>query len=576
MARSALVPAHLRRFVVEQDYAEYSAVDQAVWRFVLLQMRARLSETAHPAYREGLARTGISVDRIPRIEEMNEALARFGWGAVCVDGFIPPRAFQEFQARGLLPIAADMRTREHLVYTPAPDIIHEAAGHAPILTEPAYAAYLRRIGDIGKRAFTVPEEERVFQASYALSEVKEDPRCSPESVARVESELARALAAVPEDSEAAWISRLYWWTAEYGLVGAVSDYRMYGAGLLSSLGESHSCHAPGVRKSPLDAECIHVGYDITRPQPGLFVARDFEHLHEVLERVSKQLAFELGGAVALERAQRSGELASFRFSSGAWAMGVLRELGPSAREPAWLRLGGPVGVAWDGKIHAAERALRPNEQWLVTGPLADGKRLESLGDRDLSAHTDETGRLDFRFERGARVTGRHRRTVRDDGGRLLHVELDAVWLELPGRAPLALEAYALLPLGDFVSAHAGAVDPSFHAETSFPDVRVPKPRVVTGNGLTLSGLYERVAAIPRVAGQPFLDELRAVHLELERAYPHEWLLRWNLLERLAPLPDAAALAHEISGELEALEQHFERREPIAMGIRFLVSGSVPA
>src|SRR5689334_17439640 len=208
------VPPHLRRFVVEQDYAEYTAVDQAVWRFVLLQMRARLVETAHPAYAEGLTATGISVDRIPSIAEMDDALARFGWGAVCVDGFIPPRAFQEFQARGLLPIAADMRTREHIAYTPAPDIIHEGAGHAPILTEPPYASYLRRIGEIGKLAFTVPEEERVFQASYLLSEVKEDPHRTPESVARVEAELAAALAAVPEDSEATWLSRLYWWTAE--------------------------------------------------------------------------------------------------------------------------------------------------------------------------------------------------------------------------------------------------------------------------------------------------------------------------------------------------------------------------
>src|SRR5690349_12480216 len=131
MGVSPHVPPHLRQFVVEQDYARYTGVDQAVWRFVLLQTRSRLIETAHPAYRNGFEATGISVERIPSIAEMNDRLARFGWGAVCVDGFIPPRAFQEFQARGILPIAADMRTLAHLAYTPAPDIIHEAAGHAP-------------------------------------------------------------------------------------------------------------------------------------------------------------------------------------------------------------------------------------------------------------------------------------------------------------------------------------------------------------------------------------------------------------------------------------------------------------
>lgn len=567
----ARVPAHLRRFVVEQDYAQYSAVDQAVWRFVLLQMRARLGATAHPAYGDGLTATGISVDRIPRIAEMNEQLSRFGWGAVCVDGFIPPRAFQEFQARGLLPIAADVRTREHLVYTPAPDIIHEGAGHAPILTEPAYAAYLRRIGEVGKRAFTVPEEDRVFQASYLLSEVKEDPSASPERVARVERELAEAVASVPEDSEAAWLSRLYWWTAEYGLVGEVANYRMYGAGLLSSLGESHSCHAPGVKKSVLDETCIHVGYDITRPQPQLFVARDFEHLHEVLERVSKLLAASLGGALALERAQRSQELASLRFSSGAWAIGVLRAVGPSPAEPAWLELAGSVAIAWDGRIHERQRELRPSDAIVVTGVLEGGARLETLDDRALAARGGADGRVEFRFLSGANVSGVMRRSVRDEDGRLLHVELADARLELPGRAPVTLAEYALVPLGSFVTAQAGAVDPTYHAETSFPHVRVPKPHVFSARERELNELYERVAVAPAI------PELVRVYAALGRGYPEEWLLRWNLLERARAMPAEESLARELAADLaadlEALEARFEQREPIALGLKYLASSS---
>src|SRR5260370_35337499 len=100
------VPAHLRQFVVEQDYAQYTAVDQAVWRFVLLQTHARLVQTAHPAYRDGLAATGISVERIPSVAEMNDRLARFGSGGDFGQRFIPPRPFQGFQAPGTLPISA--------------------------------------------------------------------------------------------------------------------------------------------------------------------------------------------------------------------------------------------------------------------------------------------------------------------------------------------------------------------------------------------------------------------------------------------------------------------------------------
>ena len=100
------IPAHLRQFVVRQNYDAYDEIDQAIWRFILLQTFDRLRSKAHPAYADGLLQTGISVDRIPRIDEMDRCLSEYGWGAVCVDGFIPPRVFQEFQALGIMTIAA--------------------------------------------------------------------------------------------------------------------------------------------------------------------------------------------------------------------------------------------------------------------------------------------------------------------------------------------------------------------------------------------------------------------------------------------------------------------------------------
>jgi phenylalanine-4-hydroxylase len=563
------VPAHLRRFVVEQDYSKYTAVDQAVWRFVLLQTHARLVQTAHPAYREGLEATGISVERIPSISEMNEKLARFGWGAVCVDGFIPPRAFQEFQARGLLPIAADMRTRDHLVYTPAPDIIHEAAGHAPILPDPTYASYLRRIGEVGEKAFTIPEENRVFQAIYTLSEVKEDPSSIPETVRLVERELEAALASVTETSEAARLSRLYWWTAEYGLVGRPDDYKLYGAGLLSSLWESHSCHAPSVRKLLLDETCTDVSYDITRPQPQLFVARDFAALHEVLERVSKTLSFEIGGELAIDRAIRSEELASVRFSNGAWLLGVVAERSPERL--AWLRFEGPVAFAWDGLIPAEHDDLeRPMEALVPTGPLADGRTLERLDgaalDRFKIAGTD---RHRFVFASGAVVEGRLERSVRDRRERLTFVELGDARLSMPDRAPVELSRFRLFATGEVVTAQAGAVDPSYHGETAFSGIRVPKPRAVPEGERGLLTLYERSAAAHAEGIVAMANEFPRVHDALIRAYPEEWLLRWNLLESLLKVHQTGVLAESLKAELERLEVTFDYRQPIASGLAYL-------
>src|SRR3954465_14217479 len=90
------IPPHLRRHVLEQDYERYDGVDQQVWRYVVRRIVARLRTTAHPAYSVGIERTGMPTEQIPNLAEVDRRLAEFGWGAVCVDGFLPPRAFQEF------------------------------------------------------------------------------------------------------------------------------------------------------------------------------------------------------------------------------------------------------------------------------------------------------------------------------------------------------------------------------------------------------------------------------------------------------------------------------------------------
>jgi phenylalanine-4-hydroxylase len=564
------VPRHLRRFVVEQDYAQYSAIDQAVWRFVLLQAYAHLKHAAHRAYREGLVATGISIERIPRISEMNERLAQFGWGAVAVDGFIPPRAFQEFQAAGILPIAAEIRTSEHLVYTPAPDIIHEAAGHAPILPDPIFASYLRRIGALAGQAFTLPEEDRTFRAIHMLSEVKEDVGASPEAIAFAQGELRQAMAAAPEPSEATRLARLYWWTAEYGLVGRVDEYKLYGAGLLSSLGESHSCQDPAVHKLPLDEHCVDVAYDITRPQPQLFVSADFERLHEVLDRVAGTLGVRIGGAVALERAIRSAGVGTIVFSSGASVIGVVRSAGPELLDPAWLEVGGSIAFAWEGRMRDGGPAMsaRPSH-YVVLGAFEGGLSPERASDMNLASFADEaTGRHSFRFASGARVEGRLLQARRTDG-RLMYVDLQDVQLFLPGREPHSLPEYRLLAAGELRTAHAGAIDPDYYPDLPQTPIVVPKPRVRPERDRSLLDHFDRAQGA-HVAGPSAIARTFAeIHDVLVRDYPREWLLRWNMLESLLRSGPEGSLARRLRLELEDLEIAFDHREPIASGLRYL-------
>ena len=87
------LPTHLKQYIKPQDYEDYSAIDQAVWRYVMRKNVDYLSTVAHKSYAEGLNKTGISIDHIPNMYGMNRILKEIGWAAVAVDGFIPPAAF---------------------------------------------------------------------------------------------------------------------------------------------------------------------------------------------------------------------------------------------------------------------------------------------------------------------------------------------------------------------------------------------------------------------------------------------------------------------------------------------------
>ena len=162
MTKKTEIPSHLKPFVSTQHYDQYTPVNHAVWRYIMRQNHSFLKDVAHPAYVNGLQSSGINIEAIPKVEEMNECLASSGWGAVTIDGLIHGVAFFDFQGHGLLPIATDIRKVENIEYTPAPDIVHEAAGHAPILLDPTYAKYVKRFGQIGAKAF--PQKKNMMHS----------------------------------------------------------------------------------------------------------------------------------------------------------------------------------------------------------------------------------------------------------------------------------------------------------------------------------------------------------------------------------------------------------------------------
>src|SRR5229473_800729 len=345
-AAVAATPKHLLQFAVDQRYDDYTPVDHAVWRFIMRQNVFFLREYAHKVYFQGLLDTGISFERIPRIEEMNDILGKIEWGAVAVDGFIPPAAFMEFQAYKVLVIACDMRQIHHIEYTPAPDIVHEAAGHAPIIVDREYSKYLQRFGEVGAKAMSSKKDFELYQAIRHLSILKEQPNSDPKEIEKATKEVEHCQKNLGEPSEMALLSRLHWWTVEYGLIGTMENPKIYGAGLLSSIGESVSCLEAQVKKIPYSLDAMNQPFDITTRQPQLFVCRDFKHLKDVLEEFASKMAYQVGGSEGINKAIECNNGATCEYSSGLHVSGVFTEaITDEKNSPIYLRTTGKTALA---------------------------------------------------------------------------------------------------------------------------------------------------------------------------------------------------------------------------------------
>lgn len=375
------IPEHLKKYIISQDDHNYSFVEHSTWRYILHQLTFFLRTHAHETYLDGLKKAGISLERIPQIKDIAKCLEEFGWTAMPVSGFIPPAAFMELQSLGVLPIATEMRSFEHLHYTPAPDIVHEAAGHAPLLANPEYSDYLKAYAKVSRRAILSIEDLAVYKAIRILSDLKENRDATPEQLRKANCDLEAAQASIAIQTEAALLARMNWWTAEYGLIGDLTHSKIYGAGLLSSVGESQSCFDENVKKIPLTIDCINYSYDITEPQPQLFVTPSFEKLKTVLSEFASTMAYQVGGIRALQKGIDSRAVTSCRLNSGIEIGGVLETFKRETEgRVAFIKWTGPCQLAYqekelpghDTKFHASgfstaigylENSLTPPHLW---------------------------------------------------------------------------------------------------------------------------------------------------------------------------------------------------------------------
>ncbi|SHL55533.1 aromatic amino acid hydroxylase [Flavobacterium xanthum] len=402
------LPKHLRQFIKPQDYSDYTPINQAVWRYVMRKNVAYLSKVAHSSYLEGLKKTGIEIDKIPSMYGMNRILTEIGWAAVAVDGFIPPNAFMEFQAYNVLVIASDIRQLEHIEYTPAPDIIHEGAGHAPIIANPEYAEYLRRFGEIGCKAISSHKDYEMYEAIRLLSIVKEAEDTPQATIDTAEKAVEDLQNNMGELSEMAQIRNLHWWTVEYGLIGTVENPKIYGAGLLSSIGESAHCMTPEVKKIPYDISAATQNFDITKLQPQLYVTPTFAYLNLVLEEFANKMALRTGGLSGINKLIDSNALGTIELSTGLQISGVFSSVIEQDGKPIYIQTTGKTALAYREKELVGHGTLTHPEGFGSPIGKLEGINLaiEDMSPKDLNAYDIlESKTVKLEFEGGIIVDG---------------------------------------------------------------------------------------------------------------------------------------------------------------------------
>jgi phenylalanine-4-hydroxylase len=528
------LPKHLHKFVVKQPYEEYTAQNQAVWRYVMRMNVDYLRKVAHKSYIDGLNKTGISVENIPHLSGMNRILKEIGWAAVSVDGFIPPNAFMEFQAYNVLVIASDIRTINHIEYTPAPDIIHEAAGHAPIISNPEYAEYLRRFGEIGSKAISSSKDYEMYEAIRLLSILKEDPHSSEKEIVTAQEKVEYLQNNMGELSEMSQIRNLHWWTVEYGLIGTIEKPRIYGAGLLSSIGESTWCMQKQVKKLPYTINTATINFDITKPQPQLFVTPNFAYLSSVLEEFADSMALRKGGLNGVQKLIDSRVIGTIELTTGIQISGVFTRVIEHMNKVAYFQTIGSTALAnRDKELIGHGITNHANGFGSPVGNLKGiNLPIEDMSPRDLKAYWIYEGeQKTLEFESGIVIRGRVITGTRDIRGKILIISFDDCTVTYKDEILFQSDwgIYHMVIGKAVVSAYAGPADvDSFLEFGKVSEIKTHKISY-TRQEQQLNGLYDRVKKMreEKTTTEKIITE---IFNQLKSQFQLDWLLILELYE----------------------------------------------
>ena len=234
---------------MKQNYNDYTKDDQLVWHELYQRQIEQIHLYASEAYIKGMDSCGFTADKIPLITEVNsKLLAITGWQIEIVAGLIDNKSFFELLGQKRFPASTWLRKMEALDYLEEPDMFHDVLGHVPLLATKDFCAFLEKLANI-------------------------------------------ALQYINNDDTIEAISRLYWYTVEFGLIQEGNALKIYGAGILSSSGETYySLHSDLPKRLPYNvAEILSIPYIKDKFQQQYFIIPSYKYLYDSLEELKSEI-----------------------------------------------------------------------------------------------------------------------------------------------------------------------------------------------------------------------------------------------------------------------------------------------
>ena len=233
-------------FLIEQDYANYTDEQHAVWAELVNRAYPELKRHAAREYLDGFEIIGLSRHRLPDLKSISARLEpRTGWNATPVSGFLPAPAFFEMLAARRFPTTTWLRSRDSLEYTPEPDIFHDVFGHVPMHAHTVFAEFLAYYG----RVCAAIEDQQVLER----------------------------------------LGRLFWYTVEFGLIRQRGEVKAYGSGLMSSHGECLNVMRGNcaVRDFELDV-VLNTPVKVDEMHHLLFAIDGFDQIYDAMRAAEKR------------------------------------------------------------------------------------------------------------------------------------------------------------------------------------------------------------------------------------------------------------------------------------------------